>query len=186
MINDALGYIRRELRDHLGVTDGEVTIESARVITDSELADGALITLVNIEEEPALRNTPHVVQTAGRPMRREPSVYMNLYVQFSFDFQDYGTSLLNLSNTIALFQQNRFFSADTARTENPFPADLGRMIFEHHNMSFEALNNLWSVMGGALYPCVIYKVRLIEIRHTQPDVAADEITTIQVDTAVRR
>ena len=186
MINEVLEYVRRELRDHLGVTDGEVIIESARVISDNDLADGALITLVNIEEEPAMRNTPHVVQTAGRPMRREPSVYMNLYVQFSFDFQDYGTSLLNLSNTIALFQTNRFFSPETARPANPFPPGLGRIVFEHHNMSFEALNNLWSVMGGSLYPCVIYKVRLVEVRHDVPDVAANEITAIQVNTAVSK
>jgi Pvc16 N-terminal domain len=185
MINEALEYIRRELRDHLGVTDGEVTIESARVMAENDLADGALITLVNIEEEPALRNTPHALQVAGRPMRREPSVYMNLYLQFSFDFQDYGTSLLNLSNTIALFQHRRFFRAEDASPGNPFPPGLGRLIFEHHNMSFEALNNLWSIMGGSLFPSVIYKVRLVEIRHDQADQDADAITTIQVDT-VRR
>lgn len=185
MINDALEYIRRELRDHLGVTDGEVSIDNASVLAEDEAADGALITLVNIEEEPALRNTPHAVQAGGRPMRREPSVYMNLYLLFSFDFQDYGTSLLNLSNTIALFQNRRFFRAEDASPGNPFPPGLGRLIFEHHNMSFEALNNLWSVMGGVLFPSVVYKVRLVEIRHDVADEEAAAITTIQVDT-VRR
>ena len=185
MINDALEYIRRELRDHLGVTDSEVEIESARVLAENETTDGALITLVNIEEEPTLRNTPHRVETGGRPMRREPSVFMNLYLQFSFDFQNYGTSLLHLSNTIALFQNRRFFAVENATLTNPFPDGLERLIFEHHNMSFEALNNLWSVMGGALFPCVIYKVRLIEIRHDAPDIEGDPITTIQFDT-VRR
>ena len=185
MINDALEYIRRELRDHLGVTDGEVVIESARVLADNTGPGGALITLVNVEEEAALRNTPHMARVAGRPVDREPSVYMNLYLQFSFEFQDYGASLLNLSETIALFQHRRYFTAEDASATNPFPAGLGRLVFEHHNMSFEALNNLWSVMGGALYPSVIYKVRLVEIRHDQPDQDADAITTIQVDT-VRR
>lgn len=185
MINDALEYIRRELRDHLGVSDSEVSIESARVLADNDSADGALITLVNIEEEPALRNTPHRVDVGGRPMRREPSVFMNLYLQFSFDFQNYGTSLLHLSNTIALFQNRRYFAADNATLGNPFPEGLERLMFEHHNMSFEALNNLWSVMGGSLFPSVIYKVRLIEIRHAVADEDADPITTIQLDT-VRR
>lgn len=185
MINDALEYIRRELRDHLGVTDSEVIIESARVLADNDGPDGALISLVNIEEEPTLRNTPHRVEVAGRPMRREPSVFMNLYLQFSFDFQNYGTSLLHLSNTIALFQNRRYLAVENASNANPFPEGLERLIFEHHNMSFEALNNLWSVMGGALFPCVIYKVRLVEIRHDAPDISGDPITEIHVDT-VRR
>lgn len=185
MINEALEYVRRELRDHLEVTDSEVTIESARVLADSEAADGALITLINIEEEPTLRNTPHRVEVAGRPMRREPSVFMNLYVQFSFDFQNYGTSLLHLSNTIALFQNRRFLSAENASPANPFPEGLDRLIFEHHNMSFEALNNLWSIMGGSLFPFVMYKLRMVELRDDAPDVAADPVTLIQVDT-VRR
>ncbi|QIE56028.1 DUF4255 domain-containing protein [Pikeienuella piscinae] len=185
MINDALEYVRRELRDHLGVTDGEVAIESARVLVENDGPDGVLITLVNIEEESALRNTPHVARVGGQPVEREPSVYMNLYLQFSFDFQDYGASLLNLSNTIALFQHRRYFSPEDASAGNPFPAGLRRLIFEHHNMSFEALNNLWSVMGGALYPSVIYKMRMVEVRHIQPDVPADPITAIAVDT-VRR
>jgi len=185
VISEALEYIRREVRDHLGVSDSEVRIDSARVLAENDGADGALITLVNVEEEPALRNTPHRVEVAGRPARREPSVFMNLYLLFSFDFQNYGTSLLNLSECIALFQTRRFFAADTARPANPFPDGLQRLVFEHHNMSFEALNNLWSVMGGALFPSVIYKVRLVEIRHQAPDIDVEPITTIQVDT-VRR
>ena len=185
MISDALEFIRREVRDHLGVSDSEVSIDSARALAENETGDGALITLVNIEEEPALRNTPFRVEVGGRPARREPSVFMNLYLLFSFDFQNYGTSLLHLSNTIALFQHRRFLSAENETLANSFPEGLQRLIFEHHNMSFEALNNLWSVMGGALYPSVIYKVRLVEIRHEAPTTDVAAVTTIQVDT-VRR
>lgn len=181
MISDALEYIRRELRTHLGVTDGEVVIDSARVMNTTG-PQGALITLINIEEESALRNTPHVVQTAGRPQYREPSVHMNLFVLFSFDFTDYGASLLNLSRTIEMFQDRRFMAASNASPGITFPAGIERLLFEHHNMSFEALNNLWSVMGGSHFPSVIYKIRLVELRHTAQPVDASEITEISVET----
>lgn len=182
MINDVLEFIRRQLRDHLAVSDGEVRIENARVLAENDGADGAIISLINVEEEPALRNTPHMVQALGRPMQREPSIFMNLYILFSFDFQDYGTSLLNLSRTIALFQNRRFFTPADGSLGNPFPEGAARLVFEHHNMSFEALNNLWSVMGGSLFPSVIFRIRLLEIRDEAPDEEAPEITTVQVDT----
>ena len=48
-----------------------------------------------INHDPAVTFFQTGAQLAGRPRLREPSVYMNLYVLFSFDFQDYGTSLLS-------------------------------------------------------------------------------------------
>lgn len=181
MISEALEYVRRELRTHLGVTDGEVRIDSARVMNENG-PQGALITLINIEEETALRNTPHVTEVAGRAHYREPSVFLNLYIIFSFDFVDYGASLLNLGRTIEMFQDRRFLSAANATGGIVFPAGIDRLIFEHHNMSFEALNNLWSVMGGSHYPSVIYKVRLLEMRDPQVSTPAPEVTQISVET----
>ncbi len=184
MISEALEYVRREVRTHLSVTDTEVRLDSARVMNDSG-AQGAVISLINIEEEPALRNTSHTTEVMGRAHYREPSVFLNLYLLFSFDFSDYGTSLLNLGRIIEMFQNRRFLSAANADPGLTFPVGVERLIFEHHNMSFEALNNLWSVMGGSHYPSVIYKVRLLEMRDAQAPALADEITQIAVDT-VRR
>ncbi|MDV7144038.1 DUF4255 domain-containing protein [Tropicimonas sp. TH_r6] len=184
MIGDALEYVRRELRTHLDVSDGEVRIDSARSLNEAG-PQGALITLLNIEEEAALRNTRQSIELGGSPHYREPSVFMNIYLLFSFDFIDYGACLLNLSRTIEMFQHRRFLSAANANPALIFPSGIERLIFEHHNMSFEALNNVWSVLGGEHYPSVIYKVRLLELRDVQPTVEADAITRIDLET-VRR
>lgn len=181
MINEALEFIRREVRDHLGVSDAEAQLESARVLAEGSGGDGLTITLINVEEEPALRNTRDTFLVDGQPVTRRPSVYMNLYLLLAFDFQNYGTSLLRLSETIALFQHRRRFTAADDRAPNPWPARAEMLAFDHHNMSFEALNNLWSIMGGTLFPCVIYKVRLVEIRHIAPDIAEVPIDTIALD-----
>lgn len=184
MINEALAYIRREVRDRLLVADAEVMIESARVLADQNNNPGAYITLVNVEEEPVLRNLPAVERVSGVLQRQEPPVHLNLYVLFSFEFLTYETSLLHLSNTIGLFQEKRAYTAANARPANPFPDGLEKLIFELHNMNFEALNNLWGVMGGAYFPSVIYKMRMVRIQTAQIAPAA-EITTIATTTAMK-
>lgn len=183
MIHEVLAYIRRELRDRLPVADAEVMIESARVLSSETNDEGAYITLVNVEEEPALRNQPSVERLGGALLRQEPPVHLNLYLLFSFEFQTYETSLLHLSNTIGLFQEKRFYTAGNADPGNPFPVGLEKLIFELNNMSFEALNNLWGVLGGAYFPSVIYKVRMVRIQTAQ-QAPADEITTIALDTGI--
>ena len=184
MIHEALSYIRRELRDRLPVADAEVMIESARVLAGQDNAEGAYITLVNVEEEPTLRNLPSVERIGGVLQRQEPPVHLNLYLLFSFEFQTYETSLLHLSNTVGLFQEKRVYTAENADPGNPLPVGLERLIFELHNMNFEALNNLWGVMGGAYFPSVVYKVRMVRIQTAQT-APSDEITTIALTTALK-
>lgn len=182
MIHEALSFTRRELRDRLPVADSQVMIESARVLATQNNSEGAYITLVNVEEEPTLRNLPSVERVGSALLRQEPPINLNLYLLFSFEFQAYETSLLHLSNTIGLFQEKRVYTAANASGTNPFPTGLEKLIFELHNMNFEALNNLWSVMGGAYFPSVVFKVRMVQIQTAQT-VAANEISTIELDTA---
>lgn len=183
MIHDALTYIRRELLGHLGVADALVTIESARALAAPDsTSEGVFITLVNVEEEPALRNLPNVKRVGNALVQQEPAVHLNLYLLFSFEFQTYEFSLQQLSNTIGLFQEKRVFSAANQRVDNAFPPSLEKLIFELHNMNFEALNNLWGVMGGAYFPSVVYKVRMVRIQTAQA-APANEITTIDLETS---
>lgn len=184
MIHEALAFIRRELRDRLPVADSEVMIESARVLAGQNNNLGAYITLVNVEEEPTLRNLPAVERIGGTLQRQEPPVHLNLYLLFSFEFQTYEASLLHLSNTIGLFQEKRVYTAVNASPGNPLPAGLEKLIFELHNMNFEALNNLWGVMGGAYFPSVVYKVRMARIQAAAAG-PGDEITTIALTTALK-
>jgi hypothetical protein len=184
MIHEALSYIRVELRDRLPVSDAEVMIESARVLATQNNNQGAYITLVNVEEEPTLRNLPSVERLGGALIRREPPVHLNLYLLFSFEFQTYENSLRHLSNTIGLFQEKRVYTAENASPGNPFPAGLEKLVFEIHNMNFEALNNLWGVMGGAYFPSVVYKVRMVRIQTAQ-QAPAGGITTVVLNTALK-
>jgi hypothetical protein len=97
------------------------------------------------------------------------------------NFSDYATSLLHLSQTIELFQHKPAFTAANQSAANPFPAVLEKLILDFYSLNLEQLNHLWSILGGAYFPAVLYKVRLVKVQRNET-MAAPEITTIQVKT----
>lgn len=179
-------FIRKEVRDHLGVSDDEVIINSARRLVEDANPPGAYISLVNVQEERALRNSPHVERRLGQSTYIEPPVYLNLYLLFAFEFVAYDASLVHLSKTVELFQTKRWFSpaTQTSAGANAFPATLEKLLFEMVNMNFEELNNLWGVLGGAYFPSVVYKVRMVKVQ-LDSATTAPEITTIELDTIIK-
>ena len=74
----------------------------------------------------------------------------------------------------------RMFSAENDST-GTFPSSIDRLVFDLHNLSFEQLNHLWSVLGGTYVPSVLYKVRLVKIQ-ADNTLDAPPIRTIKVDT----
>jgi hypothetical protein len=177
MLVPALEYLRKTLEKYIGDANVDVSIASARKLVDQGNPAGIVISLINVQEETALKNTPNVRRTGPRIEYVEPPVYLNLYLLFAFDFAKYETGLAHLAKTIELFQQRHWFSAENSVPGNPFPAELEKLNFEMVNLSFEELNNLWSVLGGTCLPSVVYKVRLVRIEGSQT-LEASEITTI--------
>ncbi|VVN48636.1 hypothetical protein PS862_01251 [Pseudomonas fluorescens] len=186
MIADAVEFIRKELRSYLGIADAQAIANSARKLVEEASSPGAYISLINVQEDPVLRNTPHVERRQGQSHYIEPPVYLHLYLLFAFNFQNYSTSLVHLSKTVELFQAKRWFSPATQSGPgaNPFPTSLEKLVFEMVNMNFEELNNLWGVLGDAYFPSVVYKVRMVKVQLDQTE-PAPEITTIELDTVIK-
>lgn len=177
MLVPSLEYVRKTLEKYIGDPNVDVSINSARKLADQGNPAGIVVTLINVQEETALKNTPTVRRTGLRSEYVEPPVFLNLYLLFAFDFAKYETGLAHLAKTIELFQARRWFSADNSTSANPFPPELEKLCFEMVNLSFEELNNLWSVLGGTYLPSAVYKVRLVRIEGAQK-VEAPEISTI--------
>lgn len=184
MLNDALEYIRREIRDYLAIDDTEVILDHAHRLKELNATHGVFISLVNIEEEALLKNTPHQRRFNDKPAYQQPPVFLNLYLLLAFEFGNYSTSLLRLSETIEHFQGKSVFSAASQTATNPFPTGLAKLIFDFYNLNFEQLNHLWAVLGGAYYPSVLYKVRMVKIQLDET-IEGPEIKRVHVDTAVR-
>lgn len=177
MLVPSLEFVRKTLEKHIGDANVDVSINSARKLADQGNPAGIVISLINVQEETALRNMPNVRRTGARTEYVEPPVHLNLYVLFAFDFAKYDTGLAHLSKTIELFQSRRWFSAENSVPANPFPPELEKLCFEMVSLGFEELNNLWSVLGGTYLPSAVYKVRLISVEGGQ-NVGAPEITTV--------
>ena len=64
--------------------------------------------------------------------------------------------------------------AVTAMVEPNVTFDSGNTAYPE-NLNFEQLNHLWGVLGGAYFPSVLYKVRLVKIR-SDADMPAPEIS----------
>jgi hypothetical protein len=185
VIGNALDFISKELVARTDLTATDISMNSARKLTDGSQPLGAFISLINIQEESTLKNTPHTERRLGELRYVEPPVHVNLYLLFAFDFSSYDTSLTHLSKTIEHFQTKRWFGAATQiETGAPaFPASLEKLVFEMVSLNFEELNNLWGVLGGTYLPSVVYKVRLVRIQKQQES-EAPEITTVQIETAM--
>ena len=184
MIDLALEYIRKELRDYLGVDDTEVFIDHAYMLKENSDKKGVYVSLVNVEEENTLKNTSHYTRVDNQSHYQEPPVFLNLYLIMACNFGIYSTCLIHLSKIIEFFQSKRAFSAENQSITNPFPEELEKLIFDLYNLNLEQMNHLWGINGGTFYPAVLYKMRMVKIKRgsTSP---APEITRIQVDTGER-
>ena len=140
-------------------TSGSLTAIQNRIV----------ITMVNLEEEKTLKNTPHQVPNTGDKgyTYQNPPVFLNLYVLFSANYERYDNALKFISDVIAFFQKNRVF------TSAAFPQLVGidRVIVDLNTLTFEQMNHLWAVLGGKYIPSVLYKVRLIEVQFDAARVA---------------
>jgi len=179
MIKRSLEYLSEELASGIGVNESDVTINNLNTL-QNENAQGIVVSLLNVEEEATLKNVPHVSRKNERLMYREPPVFLNLNVLMAFEFEDYGTSLQRLEDTVQFFQNKRRFTADNERPENPFPVGAKKLILDLQQLSFEHLNHIWSISGGTHFLSLFYKIRLIKIE-PQQETEAPLVDTIQLN-----
>jgi hypothetical protein len=186
MIHEAISLIREELVVYLSING--YTLNNAKDIVLIEniglfesagsgvnFDDRIILTLVNIEEESTLKNSPFVKKDFGGPARYEnPPVFLNLYLLItacnkSTDDKSYRDALERLSLVIRFFQGRTSFTAATSSA----PVDLTtlneevlrlKITAELHTLTFEQVNHLWGTLGGKQMPFVMYKLRLIEIK----------------------
>ncbi|MEL7160880.1 MAG: DUF4255 domain-containing protein, partial [Bacteroidota bacterium] len=162
MLLESLQLVEQSLRTYLfqrlGV-DVEVALGNVAGVETpgANLDDKVIVSLVNIEEERALKNARTVRQvglTGGLEYRNAP-VSLNLYLLFSANFAtNYEKALRILSLVIEFFQANRTFRPADAPTE---------MTFNLYTMTFEQLNHLWGALGGKQLPSALYRVYLVQL-----------------------
>jgi len=174
MIYEALQIISEQLDKYLsdaGLNNLVVLENIALLDSGSENADRVngkvVLTLLNLEEESTMKNTPNYKIRDGKTEYKNPPVNLNLYLLISANCDTYDKSLRCISKTIQFFQGKKVFTSTNTvynRTNVAFDVlDYFKFILELHTLSLEELNYVWGTLGGRQLPSVVYKIQVLEI-----------------------
>jgi len=167
MINDTLRFISGELNSYF---KGRLEINEDKVIVSNllnhdgtvpvQILDKLVITLVNIEQETTLFNQGSFERrtSPGAYVKKNPPVYLNLYVLLAAYFNNYDESLKFISGAISYVQGNHVF----ARRDYPaLGNDIDKLTLEIVNSDYQNINYLWGSIGARYVPSMTYKLRML-------------------------
>jgi len=159
-------FLERGLDDSVVVLDN-IALSDAQTDSAEGMRDKVVMTLVNFQEEPTLRNFPNHLQNSQQVVYRNSIVNIHLFVLFTANRDSYSKSLKDLSVVLEFFQGKRLFTqANTVfDREIATMSQLGdfRFTMELFSPTFEELNFLWGTLGGRQLPAALYKICVIPI-----------------------
>lgn len=192
MIDQAINAIITKLNAYIGTADPEVILGNISLIdafqdtSSQSLSDRVVASVINIEQEESLRNIPFrrtVNNGNGLPqgVERQPEIYLNVYLLFGANKNNYGIALQRISQVISFFQRQFVFTpADTPALS---ALNLNKLIFDLYSTDFSELNQLWAIMGGKYIPSVVYKMRLAVIQDAEEQ-GTGIISEVQLNSSV--
>ena len=151
----------------------------------TKVKDKVVISLINLDEETTMKNSPHFKIKDDRVDYENPPVNMNLYILISGNRNSYDKSLQSISKTIEFFQGKRLFTSSNTvynRTNVAFDVlDFFKFHVQLYTPGFEQLNNIWGTLGGRQLPAVMYKVQIVQIKRNKKISTRSVITKVSGD-----
>ncbi len=148
----------------------------------TKIENKVVLTLLKMEEETTLRNSPNFKIKNGKTEYKNPPVHLNLYLLISANCDTYDKSLRSISKVIQFFQGKKIFTSSNTiynRTNVAFDVlDYFKFVLELFTPSFEELNNVWGTLGGRQLPDVIYRIQLIKLERDKKRSSAPVITHV--------
>lgn len=185
MIDEALAFLTARLDLHLrGRFRSEepklavlAALAGADAAASAEIANRIVLTLIAIAREPHALNAPQRPQT-GETVRVAPlQVNLTVLVSAQYD-RAYGEGLRALSSTLGYFHAQPAFHASVFAD---LPKGIDRLTLELVDLDLQAMNNIWSVLGGRHRPAVVYKVRMVPIPPESDTLAPPPVRIVDVD-----
>src|SRR4030095_1616820 len=109
---------------------------------DVSMANKAVISLVNVEEDRISRHQEIFTKTFSGTTDPRPPVLLNLYVLFVMNQRNYETAVRWLSYIIRFFQHQPVF---TPLTHPLLNSGIQQLNVDMHTLNFEQSNQLWSM-----------------------------------------
>ena len=180
--NQLAAYIESMGGDKLDVIMANIAaIDAAN--SNLDLERKVILSLVNIEEEAALKNAGPIYRNVKTLNYVNPPIYLNLYLLITAHYEKYEDALTRLSNVIQFFQGKNSFTLKNSPPNdmllNPETYEDIQLHLEMFSLSFEQLNHLWGSLGGKQWPSVLYKVRLVKITENRITAQGPIIEEIQ-------
>jgi hypothetical protein len=194
MIGLALSLLQAELAAYLSANNDDAAnvridnIALADSANNNTVTDHIIISLVNIEEESALKNqSPQRRLGSGATAYESAPTYLNLYVLISCNYSGDGyiLALNRLALVVQFLQGKTSFSGAASPLAGIDSSDL-RFTLELYTLTFEQINHLWGSLGGRQVPFAMYKLRLVAIsdhRKIRQSPAIEDISTTLTKTS---
>jgi hypothetical protein len=193
MIFDAMKLIQAALQQYIIEVEQSPNANQEVVILDNiamaedlggnreNLNERVVMSLVNLQEEVALKNESYHRLENGRTVYRNPPIQLNLFILFSvLHREQYETALKRLSRVIEFFQWKKELSFTT--TPGPTNISDDVQIFpDLYSLTFEQLNYLWGSLGGKQVPFVLYRFRLVALEAEKRLAESEPITEIFIN-----
>jgi Pvc16 N-terminal domain len=158
MIDKVLGFIVERLNTVLQEQDPRggrpATMGRLGGAESAMFENRIIVSLANIERETGTQRVNNL--QSGKP----PPLDVNLFILVAANFSDsdYAEALKSLSAALAFFQASPVM---TPATSPGLPPGIERLTIEVVNMSFQEVNNLWTVRGSLYLPSFLLKLRTI-------------------------
>lgn len=158
------GLTRSVKMENIAFMDGES--DAAQ-----EMQDSVVLTLINLSEEPTLKNFPNTRTEASKVMYQHNKINLNLYLLFSSNRNTYAKSLKDISKIIEFFQGKHLFNQSNSNYDRNNIAMSAisefRFTMELYTPTFEELNYIWGTLGGKQLLSALYKLSMIQIDRSQ-------------------
>lgn len=181
MIKTTIEYIRKYLKERTGYQ-----VYPKSLSKDEKMDDGLCITLLRVEPETSVRKQTTFVPDPNDKTKgtyKNPDLDINLYILISSHNEDYGTQLLQLSETMRALHNIYDFKTYTEDEVNKLTPKqnvrekLKEVSIELQNQTAEQNNSMWQTLGATVVPAVCYKVRMLTLIDTQ-EVESNVVTRV--------
>jgi hypothetical protein len=176
MIVEAMTLLLRQLNEYIAQVDGSAGapvqavwgniahLDRAEVAT--ELDNHLVLSLVNLEEERALKNgRVAATLSAGDVGYTNRPFHLNLFLLFTANYRNYGTALRRLAQVLTFFQGKQKFTFGNSPGANPPQGGIVEfsLAMDLLSLSFEEVNHLWAFLGARQSPSAIFRGRLVVV-----------------------
>ena len=177
MVVEAIALLLRQLNQYILQTDGSGAgapnpalsgnisqLDRSEIAT--ELENHLVLSLVNLEEERALKNGKAFANNSPTEVAyKNPPIHLNLFLLFTANYRNYETALKRLTQVLTFFQGKQKFTLSNSPSSNlPTPSITDfSLAMDLLSLSFEEVNHLWGSLGGKQIPFVVYRGRLVTI-----------------------